>query len=62
MQQSLFLAVGLVFILEGVLPFLLPHFWRQMMQQISNQTDRGIRIFGLVSMLIGLIIIYFIKN
>lgn len=55
MMWSIFLtAVGLLFVLEGILPFLSPHFWRRVMQQMFILGDRSLRIIGLVSMLIGL--------
>ena len=49
--------LGLLFVFEGILPFLSPYYWRQMMQRIFIQSDRAIRIMGLVSMLIGLILV-----
>jgi uncharacterized protein YjeT (DUF2065 family) len=62
MRETVFLAIGLVFVIEGILPFLSPHSWRQMMNQMSKQNDRTIRLFGLVSMIIGLVIVYFIHR
>ena len=44
-------AVGLLFVFEGILPFLSPDAWRRMMQQMTIQGDRVVRIIGLVSML-----------
>ncbi len=61
MWQYLFTAVGLVFILEGLLPFLVPRIWRRTMQQMMMQTDQTLRIFGLISMLIGLSIVYLVR-
>lgn len=50
-------ALGLLFVFEGILPFLSPTFWRRMMQQITLQGDRALRIIGLVSMLAGLALV-----
>jgi len=58
MSQYFFTAIGLLFVFEGLLPFLSPRFWRRVMQQMMAQSDRGLRVFGLLSMLIGLLIIY----
>jgi uncharacterized protein YjeT (DUF2065 family) len=58
MSQLFFMALGLVFIFEGVLPFLGPRIWRRLMQQMVIQHDRSIRLFGLISMLVGLSILY----
>ncbi len=58
MMWSIFItAVGLLFVFEGILPFLSPHFWRKLMHQLFNQSDRALRIMGLVSMLIGLALV-----
>lgn len=58
MSQLFFTALGLVFVFEGMMPFLIPRFWRRMMQQMIIQHDRSLRIFGLVSMLLGLGVLY----
>ncbi len=47
-------ALGLVFVIEGILPFLSPGLWRQLMQTMLTQSDHALRIMGLVSMLLGL--------
>ena len=57
MWSILIPAIGLLFVFEGVLPFLSPPMWRQMMQHMFIQSDRAIRIIGLVSMLIGLALV-----
>lgn len=58
MDWSMFVtAVGLLCVFEGVLPFLSPQFWRKMMQQMCLQSDRTMRIVGLISMLIGLALV-----
>ena len=56
------MAFGLVFVLEGLLPFLAPHFWRQAMQQMLLQSYKTLRTFGLVSMLIGLGLVYLFRS
>ncbi len=61
MSHVLFMAVGLVFVFEGLLPFLAPHFWRQAMQQMLMQSDKTLRTFGLVSMLLGLGLVYLFR-
>jgi uncharacterized protein YjeT (DUF2065 family) len=57
----LWVAIGLVFILEGLMPFLVPRAWRRIMQQMIIQNDRAVRLFGLTSMLIGLGLLYLIR-
>lgn len=62
MWSLFFTALGLLFVLEGILPFLSPHFWRQMMQHMLAQPDRVLRTMGLASMLIGLALIYLARD
>ena len=50
-------SVGLLLVLEGILPFLSPHFWREMMLNMCRQSDRLVRIVGLISMLLGLALV-----
>ena len=60
--QIFFSGLALLFVFEGILPFLSPQQWRRMMYQVLGQTDRSLRIMGLVSMLIGLLILYLIRD
>lgn len=63
MEWSLFVtALGLLFVFEGILPFLSPSMWRRLMQQMCLQQDHAIRIMGLISMLIGLAIVTMTRN
>ncbi|WP_188150049.1 DUF2065 domain-containing protein [Teredinibacter waterburyi] len=53
MWQNLAQAICLVLIIEGILPFLYPSRWRQLVASMALQSDRKLRVMGLVSMLIG---------
>lgn len=55
-------AIGLLFVFEGILPFLSPHFWRWLMQQMFIQSDRALRMMGLVSMLLGLALVVIARD
>ncbi len=59
--QVLPVALSLVFVLEGILPFLSPNRWRQMMILVSQMDDRTIRNFGLGSMIFGLFLLYIVN-
>jgi len=58
MWQDLLRAVALVMIIEGVLPFLSPGFLRDALARFQEMDDRALRAAGLVSMLIGLGLLY----
>lgn len=57
MWSILLSAIGLLFVFEGILPFLSPKTWRRIMQQVFIQSDRALHIMGLISMLIGLALV-----
>jgi uncharacterized protein YjeT (DUF2065 family) len=58
--QILPVALALVFIIEGVLPFLSPNRWRDMLTMAEKMDDRTIRTIGLVCMLFGVVILYLV--
>jgi uncharacterized protein YjeT (DUF2065 family) len=57
--NTLLMAFALMLIIEGVLPFLAPGAWREMFRKITEFSDGQIRFFGLSSMLVGLLLLYF---
>lgn len=61
MWHELAIAFCLMLVIEGILPFIAPDRWRQMLQmmdQIDNTTMRGI---GLASMLTGTVLLLIIN-
>jgi uncharacterized protein YjeT (DUF2065 family) len=61
MGNLFFIGVALVLIFEGMLPFLSPRIWRRVMQQMMMQSDRALHVFGLVSMLLGVALLYLVN-
>lgn len=61
MLKLLLMAVGFVFVFEGLTPFLAPRLWRRTMQQLLMQDDRTLHVFGFICMLIGLGLLYWIR-
>lgn len=57
MDDPLLTALGLMLVLEGVMPFLAPSAWRDTFRRVTELNDGQIRFMGLVSMLIGLVIL-----
>lgn len=58
--QVLPIAMALVFIVEGMLPFISPSRWRTMLAAAERLDDRTIRNIGLGSMLFGLAVLYWV--
>ena len=57
MGGTLLMALGLMLLLEGLLPFLSPATWRDMFQRILAFTDGQLRFAGLASLLAGLALV-----
>lgn len=55
-------AIALVLVMEGITPFLSPKFMRQIMIRMVSYSDKGLRIGGLVLMLTGAILMYFVHS
>ena len=60
MWQDLWVALALMLVLEGILPFLSPDGFRRMLIAVVQLDDRSVRISGLVSMLIGVGLLYLV--
>ncbi|HWQ37645.1 MAG TPA: DUF2065 domain-containing protein [Burkholderiales bacterium] len=54
---SLLTAVGLMLVLEGILPFLSPRGWRETFRRLTEMTDGQVRFIGLSSMIAGLLLL-----
>lgn len=59
--QVLPAAIALVLIIEGVMPFISPNRWRNMLEVVGQIEDRVIRNIGLSSMLLGVAILYWVN-
>ena len=57
MWETFLMAVALMLVLEGMLPFLSPQTWREAFKKLIEINDNQIRFIGLTSMLIGLMIL-----
>jgi uncharacterized protein YjeT (DUF2065 family) len=51
-------AVGLVLVIEGLLPLLSPGTWRQTFERALRLRDGQLRFIGLLSVLMGLLLIH----
>ena len=61
MWQELLIAVALMLVIEGILPFLSPTKMRGILLQMLEMDDKSLRISGLMSMLIGVIMLYILR-
>ena len=56
------MALALMLILEGVLPFLAPNLWRETFRKITQMSDGQIRFVGLSSMIVGLLLLLWVRT
>ncbi len=56
------MALALMLILEGVLPFIAPNVWRDTFRKITQMSDGQIRFVGLSSMIVGLLLLLFTRS
>ena len=54
-------ALCLVLVIEGIMPFLFPKQWKESMLKIAEIDDKTMRAFGLGMMLIGTGLLYLIN-
>lgn len=54
MWVTLGLAVALMLVLEGLLPFLAPAGWRDVFRRVLELSDGQIRFFGLIAIVTGI--------
>lgn len=54
------MAVALVLVIEGILPFLNPSGWRRMMVMAAQLDDATLRAIGLTSMILGVVLLYLV--
>lgn len=54
------MAFGLMLVLEGILPLLTPQAWRETFQRMIGLKDGQLRFVGLVSILTGLLLMWFV--
>ena len=59
--NDLLAALALLLVIEGMVPFLNPQSMRRMLAMVSQLDDRTLRITGLVSMVIGVVLLTIVR-
>jgi len=60
MWNELWMAVALMLVIEGIVPFLSPDTVRRMIVTMAQMDNRSMRVAGLLSMLAGLGLLYLV--
>ena len=60
--KEILTALALVFVIEGMLPFISPAKYRRMVAEIAQLRDSQIRNIGLVVMIVGLLVLFMVRR
>jgi uncharacterized protein YjeT (DUF2065 family) len=60
--SDLLAALAIVCVLEGVMPFVNPAAMRRLFLKLSACEERELRIGGLASMIVGIVILYLVRT
>ena len=55
-------ALALVLVVEGLIPFLSPKSYRNMVQQMASMPEQMLRNVGLVLIIVGLLLLYLVRG
>jgi len=56
--DTIWLALALVLVIEGIFPFVSPAGWRQTFQQVLQLKDGQLRFFGISCISVGVFLIW----
>ena len=56
--DSFWNAIGLMIVLEGIMPFLNPAMFRSAMLRMAEMDDRALRLMGFFSMMLGALLFH----
>jgi len=59
--HSLWLATALMLVIEGIMPFLNPTTFRRSLIQMAGMTDQQLRTIGLLCMILGVVLLYWVN-
>jgi hypothetical protein len=59
---DLWAALALVLVFEGLIPFLSPRGYRNMVQQMASMSEQMLRNTGLVLIISGLVFLYLVRG
>ena len=62
MGKELAIALALLLIFEGMLPFLSPAALRRALLALQDISDRQLRLIGLASMCAGIVLLYIVND
>jgi len=61
MWREIGIAVSLMLVIEGIIPFLYPGRWRQLVATLADIDNATLRLIGLGTMIAGIVLLYLIN-
>ncbi len=61
MWQELWVALALLLVVEGIVPFANPAGLRRMLTALAQLSDSQLRFAGMTSMLLGVVLLYILR-
>ncbi|MGI9200716.1 MAG: DUF2065 domain-containing protein [Woeseiaceae bacterium] len=61
-MSEILTAVALLLVIEGMLPFIKPSRYKQLVAQIVRLSDNQLRVFGLTAMIAGLLLLFIVRS
>jgi uncharacterized protein len=59
-METVWAALALVLVIEGLMPFISPAGWRRVFEQVFKLSDGQIRFYGLASIALGLVLLWLV--
>ncbi len=61
-MKEIIIAIGLIFFIEGLFLAIFPSRIKSILDLIKNTPENKLRLFGVIFLVIGFLIIWYIKN
>lgn len=62
MEEAFWSALALLLVVEGFLPAVAPNLFRRILFTLVQMDDRSVRTSGLLSMVLGAVILYLMRH
>ena len=60
-MHNLWITSALILVIEGIIPFINPMIFRRALLQMASMKDQPLRALGLFSMILGVVLLYWIN-
>ena len=60
--RDLFVAIALVLVIEGLIPFASPGRYRRLVEELGSISPRQLRVVGLILVIVGLALLYLVRR